>query len=78
MRAVGLKLERTEIETVYWDIMAIADREKVVSDNDLADVVRQLRGGRGASGQTGPDHAGLQWTPAEVGLRATGINKGFC
>ena len=37
---LGLTLERHELETVYWDIMSIADREKVVSDRDLADVDR--------------------------------------
>ena len=43
---LGLTLERHEIENVYWAIMAIADREKIVSDRDLADVVAKLRGRR--------------------------------
>ena len=36
---LGLALERHELETVYWAIMSIADREKVVSDRDLTDVI---------------------------------------
>jgi 2-isopropylmalate synthase len=66
---IGLTLERNELETVYWEIMAIADRDKVVNDNDLAEVVSRLRGPRAASGQTNnngsmPDFTA---TPAEVG-----------
>src|SRR5215510_8663150 len=47
---IGLKLERHEVETVYWDIMSIADREKVVSDRDLADVIARIRGKRQVAG----------------------------
>ena len=43
---IGLALERHEVETVYWAIMSIADREKVVSDRDLADVIGRIRGRR--------------------------------
>ena len=45
---LGLTLARHELENVYWAIMAIADREKVVNDGDLADVVAKLRGRRPA------------------------------
>jgi 2-isopropylmalate synthase len=65
---LGLTLDRTELETVYWEIMTIADRDKVVNDNDLTDVVRKLRGNRPSSPATGagsmPDFTA---TPAEVG-----------
>jgi 2-isopropylmalate synthase len=65
---IGLTLERNELETVYWEIMAIADRDKVVNDNDLAEVVSKLRGPRASSNQTNngsmPDFTA---TPAEVG-----------
>src|SRR6476660_9582180 len=46
---LGLALERHEVEQVYWSIMAIADREKVVSDTELVDVVGKLRGRRPAA-----------------------------
>ncbi len=63
---LGLTLERHEIENVYWAIMAIADREKTVSDRDLADVVAKLRGRRPppSSSAASPDFTA---TPAEVG-----------
>jgi 2-isopropylmalate synthase len=69
---IGLTLERTELETVYWEIMAIADRDKVVNDNDLADVVSRLRGQRPPSSGQGPAQGSgpmsdFNATPAEVG-----------
>ncbi len=65
---LGLTLERSELETVYWEIMAIADREKVVNDNDLTAVVGRLRGRRGSSpGQATGSIPDFTATPAEVG-----------
>src|SRR4051812_7480625 len=65
---LGLTLDRTELETVYWEIMTIADRDKVVNDNDLTDVVRKLRGNRPASsGQATGSMPDFTATPAEVG-----------
>ena len=64
---LGLTLERHEIENVYWAIMAIADREKIVSDRDLADVVAQASRpppGRRPPRRHRPDFTA---TPAEVG-----------
>ena len=63
---LGLALERHEVETVYWAIMSIADREKVVSDRDLADVIGRIRGKRQTAGApaSASDFSG---TPAEVG-----------
>ena len=49
--------------------MTIADREKVVSDNDLADVVGKLRGQRGSSGQSHRIDAGLHRDPGRSRLR---------
>ena len=63
---MGMTLERHEVETVYWAIMAIADREKVVSDRDLADVITRIRGRRPA-GATQSPVADPNGTPHEVG-----------
>jgi 2-isopropylmalate synthase len=63
---LGLTLERHELETVYWAIMAIADREKVVNDRDLGEVVANIRGRRSTAAAAPaaiPDYT----TPAEVG-----------
>jgi 2-isopropylmalate synthase len=63
---LGMPVERHELETVYWAIMAIADREKVVSDRDLADVITRVRGRR----QPGSGQAAVtdfNGTPHEVG-----------
>jgi 2-isopropylmalate synthase len=63
---LGTPLERHEVETVYWAIMAIADREKVVSDRDLADVITRIRGRRTA-GTTQSASSDFNGTPHEVG-----------
>ena len=63
---LGMALERHEVETVYWAIMAIADREKVVSDRDLADVITRIRGRRPAGTSQSPV-TDLNGTPHEVG-----------
>jgi 2-isopropylmalate synthase len=63
---IGLALERHEVETVYWAIMSIADREKVVSDRDLADVIGRIRGKRQTAG-TPASVTDFNGTPAEVG-----------
>ena len=64
---IGLTLERHEIENVYWAIMAIADREKVVNDRDLADVVAKLRGRHPSDGSSPGSASDFTATPAEVG-----------
>ncbi len=65
---IGLTLERSELETVYRAIMRVADREKVVSDSDLAEVVARVRGRRPPSGGPGGGSANdFKATPAEVG-----------
>jgi 2-isopropylmalate synthase len=63
---LGLPLERHEVETVYWAIMSIADREKVVDDRDLADVISRIRGRR-TSGSPQAAATDFNGTPAEVG-----------
>ena len=63
---LGLTLERHEVETVYWAIMSIADREKVVSDRDLADVIARIRGRR-TTGGANASLSDFNGTPAEVG-----------
>jgi len=63
---LGLALERHEVETVYWAIMSIADREKVVSDRDLADVIGRIRGRRTGAG-TPAAVSDFNGTPAEIG-----------
>jgi 2-isopropylmalate synthase len=63
---LGTPLERHEVEAVYWAIMAIADREKVVSDRDLADVITRIRGRRTA-GTTPSAASDFNGTPHEVG-----------
>jgi 2-isopropylmalate synthase len=65
---LGLTLDRNELESVYWAIMAIADRDKIVNDRDLSEVVGQLRGRRsGSNAQTPSSHSDFNATPAEVG-----------
>jgi 2-isopropylmalate synthase len=64
---LGLPLERHELEQVYWAIMAIADREKVVGDQHLAEVVASLRGRRKATQVSASSNADFSGTPAECG-----------
>ena len=64
---LGLTLERHELETVYWAIMAIADREKVVSDSDLAEVVGQHPRPAQTAGRPRGLEPDFTATPAEVG-----------
>jgi 2-isopropylmalate synthase len=64
---IGLTLERQELEQVYWAIMALADREKVVGDNDLAEVVETIRGKRTPGAAAPGSNSDFTATPAEVG-----------
>jgi 2-isopropylmalate synthase len=64
---IGLTLERHELEQVYWTIMSIAEREKVVGDQHLAEVVATLRGRRKAPQVTTGSNSDFSATPAEVG-----------
>jgi 2-isopropylmalate synthase len=42
---LGVSLERRELDAVYKAVIALADREKTVSDRDLARIVASVRGG---------------------------------
>jgi 2-isopropylmalate synthase len=63
---IGITLDRRELDQVYRAIMAIADRNKVVKDEDLASIVSQVRGrkARAAAASAAPDFGS---TPAELG-----------
>jgi 2-isopropylmalate synthase len=65
---LGLALNRQELDQVYRAIIAIADREKTVSDRDLAEVVARLRGPVDVGSGVGaaPIHD-FTSTPAETG-----------
>ena len=41
---IGITLERRELDAVYKAVIALADREKVVTDADLGLIVGQIRG----------------------------------
>jgi 2-isopropylmalate synthase len=64
---IGLTLERHELEHVYWAIMALADREKVVGDSDLAEVVAGVRGRRISASPAPTSNSDFSATPAECG-----------
>ena len=65
---IGYTLERQMLDAVYMAVIAHADREKVVSDVDLAAIVARVTGAgdrpRQSSTSPAPD---FQATPAEVG-----------
>jgi 2-isopropylmalate synthase len=62
---IGITIERRDLDAVYRAVIQHADREKVVTDQDLAAIVRQVLG-------TAPEAAPVVWmdldtTPAERG-----------
>jgi 2-isopropylmalate synthase len=62
---IGITIDRRELDTVYRAVIEHADREKLVTDQDLAAIVMRVLGTRTASSPTVvPDFAE---TPAEVG-----------
>jgi 2-isopropylmalate synthase len=65
---LGMALTRQEVDQVYRGIIAIADREKTVSDRDLVHVVATVRNPVNVAGSAAaapiPD---LTTTPAETG-----------
>ncbi|HEX6974822.1 MAG TPA: hypothetical protein VF147_10500, partial [Vicinamibacterales bacterium] len=63
---IGMTLERRELDEVYRAVIALADREKTVSDRDLADIVARVRGQhvKAPVVHVIPDFSA---TPAEVG-----------
>ena len=66
---IGVTLAAQELDQVYGAIIALAEREKTVDDNDLAAVVARIRGGAAAAPAAivptaVPD---FNSTPAELG-----------
>ncbi len=61
---IGITLERRELDEAYRAMMALADREKTVTDRDLSDVVAQLRGHTAPAPAT-PTVQDFAATPAE-------------
>jgi 2-isopropylmalate synthase len=65
---IGYALERQALDAVYRAVMAHADREKAVSDADLATIVKRTLGGDAESPKVlVPSVTDFQSTPAEVG-----------
>jgi 2-isopropylmalate synthase len=65
---LGVTLERRELDEVYRGVIALADREKSVSDRDLARIVAAVRGQdapRAAAAHAAV--ADFATTPAEIG-----------
>ena len=64
---LGSTVDRHELDRVYKAVIELADREKVVSDNDLAAIVQRVRSGdtpHAVPVHSSPDFAS---TPAETG-----------
>jgi 2-isopropylmalate synthase len=65
---IGYTLERQALDAVYKAVIAHADREKVVSDADLAAIVARVTGAADRPRPAAPAPASdFQATPAEVG-----------
>ena len=65
---LGLTLERHELDRVYRAVIALADREKIVSDADLAKIVATVReGGEIEKPVYAPAITDFAATPAEKG-----------
>jgi 2-isopropylmalate synthase len=62
---IGITIERRELDAVYRAVIQHADREKVVTDHDLAAIVMQVLGTRAESSAVLTSDFGE--TPAEVG-----------
>ena len=65
---LGVTLDRRELDEVYRAVIALADREKTVTDRDLSRIVSTLRG-QAAQARPAPAApvADFSATPAEVG-----------
>src|SRR4029079_515859 len=67
LELIGYTLDRPALDQVYRAVIAHADREKIVSDNDLATIVQRVRAGETPHAvpvHSSPDFAN---TPAETG-----------
>jgi 2-isopropylmalate synthase len=69
--ALGVKLSKHDLDSVYRKMIALADRKKAVSDEELAAIVREIAGRPAASDSTrSATHAprpAQDAMPAEVG-----------
>ena len=66
---IGVTLDRHELDEVYKGVIAHADREKIVNDRDLANIVAIVRRKTAppAPAAAAPAHHDFSTTPAEVG-----------
>jgi 2-isopropylmalate synthase len=67
---LGVTLTRLEVDQVYREVIAFADREKVVNDADLRQIVTRVRETGGAAtlaGTTATSATDFSLTPAESG-----------
>jgi 2-isopropylmalate synthase len=64
----GVTLDRHELDEVYRAVIALADREKTVNDQDLTRIVATVRGRTAPAPPAAQPHvADFHTTPAEVG-----------
>jgi 2-isopropylmalate synthase len=70
---IGLTLDRRELDEVYRGVITFADREKVVNDSDLAEIVNRVRGVQAAKPAAAPAAA----TPATPDFTATPAEVGY-
>ena len=68
LRAARHRLDRTELDRSTRAVIELADREKVVSDNDLAAIVQRVRSGAPAR-RPGALVAGFRQHPCGNRLR---------
>jgi 2-isopropylmalate synthase len=64
---IGLTLDRAQLDLVYEAVISLADREKNVSDKDLAAIVAQVRGDARRPSLTATVGHDFSTTPAESG-----------
>jgi 2-isopropylmalate synthase len=64
---LGVTLERRELDAVYKAVIALADREKTVSDRDLARIIASVRPQPEPRPVAAPAIADFSTTPAEFG-----------
>ena len=64
---IGVTLTRHEIDEVYRCVIALADREMIVNDSDLSQIVVQVREAGPAAASATPVATDFSLTPAESG-----------
>jgi 2-isopropylmalate synthase len=65
---LGITIDRHELDRVYRAVTALADREKIVNDDDLTRIVAEVRAGIGPEAPVYPPAvADFASTPAEKG-----------